>query len=147
MKDIITEKRHSEYNNIIKESDDLYRNATRELGLSECAFWILYVLRVEKSELTQSEICSYLYEPKQTVNSALKKLETEGYIELYYGNDRRSKQIRLTKKGMELSNRTADRVIEAEYRALLGMTDEEQETFINLFRKYTDLLKEQMRDL
>ena len=35
-----TGKRLSEYNNILKENDNLYRGVAKRLGLPECAFWI-----------------------------------------------------------------------------------------------------------
>lgn len=34
-----TGKRLSEYNNILKENDNLYRGVAKRLGLPECAFW------------------------------------------------------------------------------------------------------------
>ena len=55
----------------------MYRSAAKSCGISECAFWILYTLRVEEKPFTQAEICEFLIEPKQTVHSALKKLEDE----------------------------------------------------------------------
>ena len=69
----------SRLNNLFKENDEIYRNAAKRVGLPDCAFWIFYILREDsiKKEgniLTQSEICSTMYLPKQTVNSAMKKL-------------------------------------------------------------------------
>lgn len=139
-----TSKRLLEYNSIIKENDELYHKVSTALGLPDCAFWILYILREDNKVLTQSEICSALYQPKQTVNSSLKKLEYDGYIELIMMKDRRSKEIHLTQKGKVLAQNTVDKVICAEQNALSGLTAEEQDTFIGLFRKYTDLLKSTM---
>ena len=68
-------RRLREYNDSLKAIDDTYRAAARRFGLPECAFWILYTLRVERAPLTQSEICALQYQPKQTVHSALKRLE------------------------------------------------------------------------
>ena len=68
------------YNKETKKLDDLYRSAAKNCGMAECAFWILYTLRVEEKSFTQAEICEFLVEPKQTVNSALKKLVAEGYL-------------------------------------------------------------------
>ena len=61
------------YNELYKEQDDLYRGAARGFGLSDCAFWVLYALRETKRPMTQSGICAAVYQPKQTVHSALKK--------------------------------------------------------------------------
>lgn len=139
------ERKHlSEYNGLYKENDELYRNAARKVGLSDCAFWILYFLREHGAELTQRDICSAIYVPKQTVNSSLKKLEEEGMIELTEGADRRCKLVRMTQNGAKLAGETVDRVLAAELRAWGKMTAEEQENFLKLFRMYTDLLKQEM---
>lgn len=137
----------SKLNNILKENDEIYRNAAKNSGLPDCAFWILYTLRDEGNITTQSKICSAIYLPKQTVNSAMKKLENGGYIQLLSTNDRRSKQVSLTPKGMALAETTVDKVIVRETKALSGMTPDEKETFLQLFRKYTDLLNINMQTL
>lgn len=134
----------SEYNGLMKENDELYRNAAKAMGLSDCAFWILYLLRESDVELIQSDICSAICMPKQTVNSSLKKLEESGYIRFFEGNDRRSKLLRLTQEGTVFASETVDRVLAAELRALGGMTAEEQSVFLGLFRRFTDLLKKEM---
>lgn len=133
-----------EYNTIFKESDALYRRAAKVLGISECAFWILYTIRTEEKAVTQKDICGMLYHPKQTVNSALKKLESEGYIVLSERDSRRSKSLELTAAGEVLAEKTADRVIEAELEAFSGLTPEERDSFIKIFGKYTDLLKNKL---
>ena len=70
--------RLKQYNDITKENDELYREAAKKFGLSVCEFWILYFLRVEYAKPMQSEICSSFYLPKQSIHSALKKLEADG---------------------------------------------------------------------
>lgn len=87
------------YNKETKKLDDLYRSAAKNCGMAECAFWILYTLRVEEKSFTQAEICEFLVEPKQTVNSALKKLVAEGYLALSAGTDQRSKLVRADAEG------------------------------------------------
>ena len=82
------EKRLLEFDNIMKENDDIYRCAARLLGLSDSAFWILYAFRVEKEELTLREICNVLYQPKQTVHSALKKETTIPEHSLFFLSQR-----------------------------------------------------------
>lgn len=135
------------FNNIFKANDKIYRNVAKNLGLPDCTFWILYTLRDEGNITTQSEICSAIYLPKQTVNSAMKKLENDGYIQLLNTNDRRSKQVSLTPKGLALAEKTVDRVIARETDALSGLSPDEKETFLRLFRKYADLLNVSMQTL
>ena len=112
--------------------------------MSECAFWILYTLRVERP-YTQAGLCEFLHEPKQTVNSALKKLEAEGYLSLSAGDDQRSKRVRLTEKGEQLARTCADRVAEAEARAIGSMSPDDRAALIRLTELYGTLLGEQLQ--
>ena len=83
MKNIGAEKQLSEYNHVYKENTAIYRDLSIRLGLNESTFWILYTLRIEEPPVTQSDMCAILAYPKQTVNSALKKLEQEGLLTLF----------------------------------------------------------------
>ncbi len=136
-----------EYNGIIKESDQLYHQVAKAFGLPDCAFWILYSLREDNTALTQSDICSLMCQPKQTVNSSLKKMEKEGYITLTKRNEGRGKQINLTGKGIRLAEATVDQVLDIECSALSELEEKERDTFIQLFQKYTDILKRKMQRL
>ena len=113
-------------------------------GLSECALWILYPLRVSETPVTQSDICGVMFQPKQTVNSALKKLKNEGYIKLNNATNKRFKEIYLTESGITLAQNTVDHVILAEIEALSTMSSEEFTSFLHLLGKYTKTLKHQM---
>ena len=140
-------KKMLELNEIMKETDDLYRNLAKKFKMSDCMIWILYILREDDRSVTQSDICNMMCIPKQTVNSSLKKMEAEGYIELLNINDKRSKQVSFTEKGLDLANNTVDIIISKENNALSKMDKEEQALFINLFKKYKDLLKESFMEI
>lgn len=135
------------YNSLVLDNDGIYRGAARRLGVPECTLWILYSLRTEEPPLTQTRLCQLLHQSKQTVNSALKKLESGGYINLVPGSDRRTRVVALTEKGDELASRTADRIIAAEESALAALNPQEQEAFLLLNKKYNDLLRHSFRDL
>ena len=134
------------YNWETKLLDDVYRSAVKKCGLPECAFWILYTLRMEPDSFTQARICEFLREPKQTVNSALKKLEAGGYLTLSPGADQRSKPVRLTDSGLQLAHDRVDRIQEAEAEALRRMTPEECERFIQLMARFRTLFEAVLRE-
>ena len=140
-------KRMLEFNEVMKENNDLYSNLAKNFKMSDCMLWILYILREENKVLTQSDICNMMCIPKQTVNSSLKKMEAEGYIELLNINDKRSKQVSLTEKGLDLANNTVDIIISKENNALSKMDEKEQELLINLLRKFNDLLKDSFLEI
>ena len=80
-------------------------------------------------------------QPKQTVHSALKRLEADGLLKLAHGGNRKSKYVCLTDKGTRLAERTVDRIAEAEAEALLGLSDGEREALFSLLQKYNRLLR------
>lgn len=140
-------KKMLEFNEIMKETDDLYRNLAKKFKMSDCMLWILYILREDDRAVTQSDICNMMCLPKQTVNSSLKKMESEGYIELLNINDKRSKQVCLTEKGIDLANNTVDIVISKENNALSKMDEKEQELLMNLLGKFNNLLKDSFSEI
>ena len=134
----------AEYNDIFKEQDDLYRAVARRCGLSDCAFWVLYALREADRPMTQSDVCAAVYQPKQTVHSALKKLMAEGFLRLTEGRDRRSKYLTLTAAGDALTARTVDRVMAAEETAMDTLTAAERAQFLTLCRRYNAALRQSL---
>lgn len=147
MGDSEIEKLLYKYNRIYKENNDLYRGVAKALGVSDSVFWILYSLREQSRGATQSEICNMLYEPKQTVNSALKKMEAEGYITMASHPDRRRKLLVLTQKGEELAEKTAGKVLALECSALKEMSEADRQAFLRLFQTHTEILKEKISSI
>lgn len=139
-------ERLTQYNNALKSSDEIYRGIAKSFGIPECTFWIYYTLRVEPKALTQSEICKFLLQPKQTVNSALKNLEAEGEIELV-PQAGRVRLIRLTALGTERASRAVDPVIAAEKEALGSLSDEEFLVFIRAFRLFNSVLRGKIKSI
>ena len=73
------------FDKFIKEYNEIYKAYVREyhvfaikIGLSDAALNILYELRVENRKMSQKELGEALSLSKQTVNSAIKTLETMG---------------------------------------------------------------------
>ena len=112
----------------------------KQMNLTDMAMWALYTLRVEPGEMTQSRMCEFLHEPKQTINSALKKMEADGLITLQSGSNRRTKTIHLTAAGEALARETADRVAETEQQALAQFSEEEADQLFSLLRRLNALM-------
>ena len=118
-----------------KENANIYRQMAKQMNLTDMAMWALYTLRVEPGEMTQSRMCEFLHEPKQTINSALKKMEADGLI-----TNRRTKTIHLTAAGEALARETADRVAETEQQALAQFSEEETDQLFSLLRRLNALM-------
>lgn len=132
----------SQYNNLYKEIDEIYHMLARYYGISDCALWILYIIRELDENHTQNKICEMLSLSKQTVNSALKKLEKEGYIKLEYSpGNQKNKLIQLTDYGKTFTRKTIDNVIKMEKNVFSQFSVEERTTFLGLFEKYVRQLQ------
>ena len=132
------------YNQLLKECDTVYHTAAANSGLSDCAFWILYTVQDSEHSCTQSEICDGASMPRQTVNSALKKLEKDGYLTLQRIEGKMGKYIHLTERGHTFVQKHIVPVMAAEERACALFSDKEKETFLKIFRVLVDRLKKEI---
>lgn len=132
------------YNGLYKENNGIYHRLARHFGLSDSAFSILYTLRETQGQVSQSQLCGELFLSKQTVNSALKQLEQEGYLTLEnLPGSRRSKGIQVTARGEELLQRVADPVLALEERAYGHLTLEERQQVLELGEKLLQALRQE----
>ena len=132
------------FNREMKKLDDIYRSAAKECGMAECAFWILYTLRVEEKSFTQAELCEFLAEPKQTVNSVVANMVKKEFVKLEpIPGTRNRKLLRLTENGRYYCDTVIRPVFEAEYRTIGRLTEQELDNCISLLGKYISYLKEE----
>jgi len=144
----IVQTRLACFNALYKEYDDVYRGMARHFGLSDCALWMIYFIWESDTAYTQSEICGKLFQSKQTINSAMKKLEETGYLELrHIRNNKKSKQIFLTAKGVRLAKQTADKILEVERAAFSCLPEQEQESLLRLTGRYVQFLRTGMETM
>lgn len=95
-----SEKRYQEFISASKEADDVYHTLALKFGLSDSAMWILCTMREADRELTQAEIAEEMSMSRQTINSAIKNLEKQGYLYMAPApGDRRNKTLSFTAKG------------------------------------------------
>lgn len=137
----------AEFNARWMEQNEIYRKAAKRFGLSESVFWILYFLQEAGGTLGQREICAAMCLPKQTTNSALKKLESDGMISMSESASRRCKDVSLTDSGREVAERTVEKIISTEHRAMDELSQEEQEQFLQLFNKYNKILSKRIGEV
>lgn len=130
-----------EFNDIIMELFTAYRRIASRLDVTENELWILYELITEEDGLLQRELCKRLGLAKQTINSALQKMEQAGHIEQKMGSDRRTKEVSLTPAGRELASLTAGWLMSAEIAALEALGPQKCENMFNGLREYTQELK------
>lgn len=129
------------FNQLYKEMDKIYHLYAKRHGLSDAHLWMLYSL-YESEAHTQREICAIWHYSPQTVNSALKSLETQVLIVLTaIPGNKKNKLVGLTEKGKALTQNIVVPLILAEQKAFEGLMEEEREALVRLTSKYTELLQ------
>ena len=132
----------SAFNKLYKELDELYHDFAKHCGISDCAFWILYSVQESVEPYTQKDLSEIWSFSRQTVNSALKNLEADDYIELVpLPGNRKNKEIVLTQKGKNYAEEHVMPLMEAEQNAFGKLTDEERSEFLRLTQKHISLLR------
>lgn len=129
-------------NQAYKETDEIYHNYAKAYGISDTAFWILYSLWDRESAYTQRDFCLEWFYSPQTINSSLKGLEAQGYIELsLMPGNRKNKQILFTPKGKMLAEKVIVPLMQAEQDSFAGLEETEREILLSVTQKRIELLK------
>ena len=141
-------KIREDFNNLYKKSDKVFHELAVHYNLSDTSMWILYIIRETNYLLSQNEISEILHLSKQTINTPLKQLESDGYIKLKQSNeDRRVKVIELTESGVKLCSDTVDNIINIETEAFEVLSNEEAEQLLFLYNRVVNELINRSRKL
>ena len=134
------------FNQLIGELGAQYHEASLKFNVPESVLEVLYTLCMEEGGCTIGAIIDQTGMSKQTLNSALRRLEAEGNIYLAADGGRR-KRVCLTDAGKALAECTAGRVVEIENRIFDTWTPQERETYIALTRRYTEAFGKGIREI
>lgn len=130
---------------ICKEADELYHELALHLGLSDSVFYILYAIAEFGNGCLQKDIAQQYFLNPKTINSAIKKLEIQGYIVLKKGK-RRDMHIHLTTKGQELVTDKILPVIQMENSIFDEFLPEERQQMFRLMRKYITICRQKIKE-
>ena len=132
------------FNLLQSKLDAIYHEAALKLGLSDSAMLILYTLCWCDGECMLGDITSVAN--KQTINSALRKLEADDIVrsETFAG---RKKKLRLTDKGRAFVKDTVFLLIEVENEIFDLWSEEEKNIYLALTQRYLTTFKEKMKKI
>lgn len=133
-------------NCLASDLDSLYHQAALKLGISDSVMFVLYLVYERNGKRALSSIRKETSISKQTLNSALRKLEGEGIIYLEQSGGR-GKTVCLTEKGTEFAGQTIARLFNAERSAFNGWTEDEIERYLSLLEKYNNDFREQIEKM
>lgn len=107
----------------------------KEIGIHRTQHRILMHLARDGMLPSQKELAARLDITPAAVTGALKKIEQDGYVERTLGQDTRYNELKITKKGIDMVNRTREIFSAADTAMFDGFTDEELDTYISCLEK------------
>lgn len=133
-------------NHSIGETEALYHEIAWKFGLSDSTMSVLYTIAWMGSPCLLGEIVRVTGRSKQTINSALRKLEHDGMlaVESFHG---KKKIVRLTSDGEKLAERTVGRLLKLENEIFDAWSPKERTQYAELLQRYVVDLKEKMKEL
>lgn len=135
-----------QYTYLAGEINALYHEAAVKMGISDSVQNILYVLCDQGSRCSQSEIGRLTGISRQTINSAIRKLERDGIVYLEQGRGRNT-IVCLTDQGKAFAAQRVVPLLEAEQKIWNEWTPEEQREYLRLTQKYRDGLKRHLQTM
>ncbi len=133
-----------EYTHLAGEINSLYHEAAVKMGISDSVMNILYVICEKGDRCLQSEISRLTGISRQTINSAIRKLEKDGIVYLKQGQGRNT-IVCLTETGKQFSAEKIIPILEMENKIWNEWTAEEQKQYLELTQKYRDALKKYVK--
>lgn len=141
-----TSKEIKRYNHLISEIDAVYHEMTLKFGLSDSALTILYTICEHGDSCLLRDICRSSGRSKQTINSAIRKLEADNIVYLEPASAK-NKNVHLTEKGKKLAGNTALKIIDAENQIFASWPKKDVEKYLELTERFLGNLQEKADEL
>ncbi len=139
-------KEMKRYNHLHGEIEAVYHDSSLKFGISDSVSKILYAICSVGDSFLLNDICRDTGLSKQTVNSALRKLERDGIVYLE-AVDGKSKKVCLTEKGKLFADNTAFCLIEIENAIFESWSDSDVQKYLELTERFLLSLKEKVSQL
>lgn len=134
------------YNHLVGEIDAVYHEISLNMGLSDSAMKILYTICDNGDSCPLQEISRRSGVSKQTINSAIRKLEKKGVVYLK-SVGAKNKNVCLTDEGKQLAKHTAIRLIAIENDIFASWEKNDVEKYLELTERFLASLKEKSKNL
>ncbi len=121
----------------------LYHECAKSQGMTYNSMMVLSALR-QNQTYTQKQIAEEWGLPKQSVNTIIKKLHDEQYVELLPGRNNKEKLVTLTDKGKVYADKTLKPILTMEERVLARIGEEECHQLEKTTKKFVTFFTEEV---
>jgi predicted transcriptional regulator len=134
------------FNHLHSEIEAVYHESALKMKISDSVLKILYTICSVGDSLRLNDICRNSGLSKQTVNSAIRNLESGGIVYLE-AVDGKSKRVCLTDKGKLFTSNTAFRLIEIENTIFESWDNDDVQKYLELTECFLISLKDKVGQL
>lgn len=134
------------FNHLLGEIDAVYHELNWRLGLSDSAMVVLYTICDNGGCCLLQDICRRSGLSKQTVNSALRRLEADGILYLEAAGSK-AKNVCLTESGKDFADQTAGQIIKAENEIFDSWSQEDLDKYLELTEAFLAALRQKAENL
>lgn len=128
------------------QANALYTTWASERNINSYQLFVLYAINGNDT-ITQKMIAEYTGLSKQTVNTVIRALKKDGYLELTAGNaDRREKLVRLTPKGAAYSSEILTPLYELENSVFDMIGVDRMKEMMNAIKLFTTVFGKEMEN-
>lgn len=145
-KDIVVNSDLRKFNYLMGEIELRYHYLNLKLGLSDSYMKVLYSIFHYGGKASIKNICTLSGLPKQTVNSALRKMESEKIIFVETINSK-NKLANLTEYGIKYAEKTVEVLIDIEDKIFSSWDKDELALYIRLTEKYLNQFEEMIENV
>lgn len=136
------------FDRLYRKSDQLYHEIALNCGISENAYWLMYVIYTCGGTASMRELAERCCSPKQTISSALRSLVRKGYVETSYcAGSRKAKQVSFTEEGREFARTQIVPANIAERRAFQTLEPAERSQMLRLVEKYAAAIERELEQM
>ena len=133
-------------NCLTEDIDSLYHQVALKFRMSDSILFVLYMVYINGEQCLLYDIYKSYGISKQTINSAIRKLENNDIVYLEKHNGK-AKKVCLTDKGKSYIKQNAARLFEAECNAIEYWSEKEINLYLSLIEKHNASLRKQIQNL
>ena len=139
-------RRVRRYNYMISEINAIYHDLAVRTGLSDSAQSVLYAICESGEKCLQSDIYKQTDVSRQTINTAIRRLEKDGLVYLEQGQGRNT-IVCLTEAGRAFTNQKVRPLLKLEDEILSAWAEQELNLYLELTERYRDALRSGVEEL
>ncbi len=128
-------------NSMLSEIDNIYQSLLKAHDVSESEYVVMFAINELGEGCSQKDISENGYASKKTINTAIKKFEKDGILNLKPAKYP-SMQIFLTEKGKKFMQENIIPILKIENGVLDNVSDNEFEILANCCRKHLSNFRE-----